>query len=197
MAQSTRKPRVTASPSVQEEAILEAAAAEVTAVGVRRANMDEVARVAGVSRSTLYRRFPNKDNLLLAVANRTFENGMARIERGVAGLGPSDAVIEAFATGADMVENDPLLRRVVFEDVEIRSITATVSSLFIAMITDRVATTLRRAGATMPDDDLRQAVELHVRLVTSFLEVPVDEPERRTPEYARNLAAKFLAPMIY
>ncbi|WP_341256929.1 TetR/AcrR family transcriptional regulator [Gordonia malaquae] len=197
MAQSTRKPRVTASPSVQEEAILEAAAAEFTAVGVRRANMDEVARVAGVSRSTLYRRFPNKDNLLLAVANRTFENGMARIERGVAGLGPSDAVIEAFATGADMVENDPLLRRVVFEDVEIRSITATVSSLFITMITDRVATTLRRAGATMPDDDLRQAVELHVRLVTSFLEVPVDEPERRTPEYARNLAAKFLAPMIY
>ncbi|QRY61617.1 helix-turn-helix transcriptional regulator [Gordonia sp. PDNC005] len=197
MAQSTRKPRVTVPPSVQEEAILEAAAAEFTDVGVRRANMDEVARVAGVSRSTLYRRFPNKDNLLLAVANRTFENGMARIEANVAGLGPSDAVIEAFATGADMVENDPLLRRVVFEDVEIRSITATVSSLFIAMITDRVATTLRRAGATMPDDDLRQAVELHVRLVTSFLEVPVDEPERRTPEYARNVAAKFLAPMIY
>lgn len=75
---------------------------------------------------------------------------MARIERGVAGLGPSDAVIEAFATGADMVENDPLLRRVVFEDVEIRSITATVSSLFITMITDRVATTLRRAGRPCP-----------------------------------------------
>ncbi|GED99860.1 putative transcriptional regulator, TetR family protein [Gordonia spumicola] len=197
MVGSARKPRVTTSPSDQEEAILAAAAGEFAEVGVRRANMDEVARVAGVSRSTLYRRFPNKDNLLLAVANRTFEAGMERIERGVEGLGPADAVIEAFATGADMVENDPLLRRVVIEDVEIRSITATVSSLFLVMVTERVARTLRRAGATMPDDDLLQAVELHVRLVTSFLESPVDDPERRTPEHVRAMAAKFLAPMIY
>ena len=63
--------------------------------------------------------------------------------------------------------------------------------------TDRVALTLRHAGATMPEDRLHQAVELHVRLVISFLENPVSDPARTTPEYVRDLAATYLAPMIY
>ena len=193
-----RKARVTASPSDQEQAILSAAAAEFAAVGARRANIDEVAKAAGVSRSTLYRRFPNKDALLLAVANKAFEESLSRMVEAVAGLGPKDAVVEAFAAGAQMVHSDPLMRRMVLEDVDLRTITAvTMSGLFIDMVTARVADTLRHAGATMPDHQLVEAVELHVRLVISFLEVPSAQPERQTVEYARHLAATYLAPMIY
>ena len=194
---TARKTRVTASPSAQEAAILAAAADEFAAVGVRRANMDEVAKAAGVSRSTLYRRFPNKEIVLLAVANDAFERGMARLEHSVAGLGPREAVIEAFAVGADMVNDDPLLRRMVLEDTEVRGVTSTLSSLFIDTVTQRVANTLRHAGATMPPEDLMQAVELHVRLVMSYLEVPSVDPAKATREYARHLAATFLAPMVY
>ncbi|WOC11585.1 TetR/AcrR family transcriptional regulator [Gordonia sp. MP11Mi] len=195
---TTRKSRVTSSPSAQEAAILAAAANEFSTVGARRANIDEVAKTAGVSRSTLYRRFPNKDSLLLAVANDAFEKGLARLETATAGLGPSDAVVAAFTAGAEMVHTDPLLRRMVLEDVELRSITATtISALFIEMVTARVAGTLRRAGAEMSEDELLQAVELHVRLVISFLEVPSAEPEKQTVAYASHLAATYLAPMIY
>ena len=56
--------RSTATPSEQEEAILKAAAEEVALVGIGRASMDVVARQAGVSRSTLYRRFPSRDLLI-------------------------------------------------------------------------------------------------------------------------------------
>ncbi len=192
-----RKARVTASPEEQELAILDAAAEEFTDVGVRQANMDSIAKAAGVSRSTLYRRFPSKDNLLIALANRTFENGMTELEEAVAGLSPADAVVEAFAHGAAMVESDPLLNRMVLQDSEIRGLTASMSALFIDMVTDRVAGTIRTAGATMPDADLRKAVELQVRLVISFLEIPASDDADRTPEAVRAMAATFLAPMIH
>ncbi|QKT08237.1 TetR/AcrR family transcriptional regulator [Gordonia sp. X0973] len=194
---SERKARSTATVEDQESAILAAAATEFAAVGARRANMDEVAAAAGVSRSTLYRRFPNKDSLLLAVAADAYEKGMVRLEESVVGLGPREAVVEAFATGAEMVSTDPLLSRMVLEDYEVRNVTSSVNTLFIEMVTDRVADTLRTAGATMPEDRLHQAVELHVRLVMSYLENPASEPERHSPEYVRDMAATFLAPMIY
>lgn len=194
---TARKARSTATPEDQEASILAAAAAEFADVGVRRANMDEVAANAGVSRSTLYRRFPNKDNLLIAVATATYERGMKQIEAAVRGLSAADAVVEAFAVGAQMIADDPLLRRVVLEDYEVRNVTVSMSSLFIDMVTARVSETLRRAGATMPDDALVQAVELHVRLVISFLEVPSSDPAARTPQRARELASTFLAPMIW
>ncbi|MFT3716949.1 MAG: helix-turn-helix domain-containing protein [Gordonia sp. (in: high G+C Gram-positive bacteria)] len=192
-----RKARVTASPEQQEQAILDAASVEFTENGVRAANMDAIATAAGVSRSTLYRRFPSKDNLLIALANATFERGMARLETAVDGLSPRDAVVEAFAQGADLVNSDPLLHRMVLEDYEIRSVTATMSTLFIDMVTARVAATLREAGAAMPEKDLLDAVQIHVRLVISYLEVPLTEEAERSPEAMRAFAAKFLAPMIY
>ncbi len=194
---ASRKARVTASPEEQESSILTAATTEFTTAGVRQANMDTIAKAAGVSRSTLYRRFPSKDNLLIALANLVFERGMTELEAAIDGLAPRDAVIEAFAHGAEMIENDPLLHRMVIDDAEVRGLTAGMSGLFIDMVTQRVAGSLRAAGATMPDQDLLYAVELHVRLVISYLEVPLADESRRTPGAARDLAARFLAPMVY
>lgn len=193
----SRKPRSTASPEDQERAILDAAEVEFATAGVSRANMDEVARSAGVSRSTLYRRFPNKDTLLTVVATRVYERGMARLEESVAGLGPRAAVAEAFAVGAEMVSTDPLMRRLVIEESEMRDITSAVNALFIEMVSERVAQTLRTAGAEMPDEDLREATEIHVRLVISYLENPAADQSKQDPDAVRELASKFLAPMIW
>ncbi|MEO9327795.1 TetR/AcrR family transcriptional regulator [Gordonia sp. B21] len=192
-----RKVRNTASPADQEAAILAAAGAEFAAVGVRRANVDEVAARAGVSRSTLYRRFPNKEALLYAVANDAYERNMRTLEEAVKGLGPKEALVEAFAVGAELVKNDPLLSRMVLTDSEVKSVTSRMTSLFIDMVTDRVAATLREEGAQMPVEDLLEAVEIHVRLVISLLETPPSDPERSEPERVREFAAKFLAPMIW
>ena len=194
---SSRKVRNTDSPEAQEAAILAAAGEEFTAVGVRRANVDEVAARAGVSRSTLYRRFPNKEALLLAVADDAYERGMVKLEEAAVGLGPKAALVEAFALGASMIVEDPLLHRIVMTDLEMKSITATMTSLFIDMVTQRVAATLRTEGAEMPEDDLLQAVEIHVRLVISYLETPSSDESRQQPEYVREFATKFLAPMIW
>lgn len=192
-----RKRRNTRSPADQEEAILAAAADEFTVAGIAQANVDAVAARAGVSRSTLYRRFPNKDALLHAVAADRYERGMRTLDAAVAGLGPSDAVVEAFYRGAQMISDDPLLNRLILADHGVKRLTAELGALFVEVATARIAAVLRDAGAQMPADDLAQAVEIHVRLVISYLEMPSSDDSRREPSSVRHFAATFLAPMIW
>ncbi len=70
-------PRSNASQSEQEDAILKATAEEVALVGLGRASLDVVAKQAGVSRRTLYRRFPTRDALITELGRRTLRRGDA------------------------------------------------------------------------------------------------------------------------
>ena len=51
-------------------AILDAAVIEFERHGFRRVALDDVARRAGISRMTIYRRFANRDELVTAVIDR-------------------------------------------------------------------------------------------------------------------------------
>lgn len=193
----TRKTRTTADPQEQEEAILTAAAAEFTAVGVRAASVDEIARRAAVSRSTLYRRFPNKETLLLGVATRLYRDGMATLERAIVGCTPPEAIAVAFAAGAHLILADPLMHRLVVDDEEMTAITSSsVTSMFIDAVTARTVRALRGVGAVRPDPDLTDAVEIIVRLVISQLAFP-GPAERQDPDHVRAFAAKHLSPMVW
>jgi AcrR family transcriptional regulator len=55
---------------VASRAILDAALVEFERHGFRRVALDDVARRAGVSRTTIYRRFSNRDDLVGAVIER-------------------------------------------------------------------------------------------------------------------------------
>jgi len=69
-----------------EERILGATLRLLGRRGVKRLAMQEVSEVAGVSRGTLYRYFPSKDQLLAGVAEfdeRRFTVGLARAFEGV------------------------------------------------------------------------------------------------------------------
>ena len=57
-------------PDASTELILDAAVVEFERHGFRRVALDDVARRAGVSRTTIYRRFANKDELVGAVIER-------------------------------------------------------------------------------------------------------------------------------
>lgn len=61
-------------PSIRHtrDAVLDAARARVLAVGVRRTTLTDVARGAGVSRMTVYRRFPDVDALVRDLMTREF-----------------------------------------------------------------------------------------------------------------------------
>src|SRR5438552_8967881 len=60
------------STRVEDDVVLDAARECVLDVGVRRTTLSSVARAAGVSRMTLYRRFPDVRSLIAALMTREF-----------------------------------------------------------------------------------------------------------------------------
>jgi AcrR family transcriptional regulator len=79
------------------EAILDAAVVEFEQHGFRRVALDDVARRARVSRTTIYRRFSNKDELIAAVIERENVVLFADIANELKQAGPqSNYYVEAF-----------------------------------------------------------------------------------------------------
>jgi len=99
--------------------MLEAARACVLAVGVRRTTFSDVARRAGVSRMTLYRRFPDLETLLSTLM--TWEFGRVVDEaRSAAESGSSRERAVAMVVGAARtLHEDPLFDRLLDVDPEL------------------------------------------------------------------------------
>ena len=99
--------------------MLEAAKACVLAVGVRRTTFSDVARRAGVSRMTLYRRFPDLETLLSTLM--TWEFGRVVDEARDAGAGGScrERAVAMVTTAARRLHEDPLFARLLDVDPEL------------------------------------------------------------------------------
>ncbi|HST43382.1 MAG TPA: helix-turn-helix domain-containing protein, partial [Conexibacter sp.] len=67
--------------TVEDDALLDATRACVLAVGVRRTTVTDVARRAGVSRMTLYRRYPDVTSLIQALMTREFSAIIEDVDR--------------------------------------------------------------------------------------------------------------------
>ncbi len=191
--------RSTASPAEQEGAILKAAVEEIELVGLGRANLDMVARSAGVSRSTLYRRFPNRDALLTAVGRWTFETAMQRLSTISVGAGPQDAAVAAFGEGLRLLTTMPVLRQFLHLDAGTVIVVGMVDDAqdFLVVAARAMTEGLRLAGAQMPDAHLQAVAELHIRLACSFAQVPTVVLDVDDQEAVRDYARRHLAPLVW
>ncbi|MCX6398147.1 MAG: TetR family transcriptional regulator [Propionibacteriales bacterium] len=177
--------------------ILDAAQQVFEQYGSRRANVEDVARAAGVSRSTLYRAYPNKEALLVAVLERQFAAFLDELDRVASGLAPREAVVECFSAGIALTREIPLLARLVQSEPEIITGAGAGShSSLILSAADQVARTLRRSGATMPDDELHVVAELMLRVAYTYLLNPRGQVDMTDDATARAYARRYLAPMV-
>src|SRR5919109_3903658 len=103
----------------EEDPILDAARACVLAVGVRRTTMTDVARRAGVSRMTLYRRFPDLEGVLSALMTREFGRLVADAAARAQGATTRERVVSMVVHGSRALAEDPLFVRLLDVDPEL------------------------------------------------------------------------------
>ena len=179
-------------------AILDAAERVFTQYGARRANVEDVARAAGISRSTLYRAYPTKEALLQAVLDREVDEFFDQLDVLAADLPPREAVVECFTAGIRLTREIPLLARLVETEPEIiTTVGGSAQSATVLGTADRVAQTLRRSGATMPDDELHVVAELMLRIAYTYMLNPLGHVDMSDDAAVRAYAAKYLASLVW
>jgi AcrR family transcriptional regulator len=98
-------------------AILDAAVVEFQQHGFRRVALDDVARRAGVSRTTIYRRFANRDELVSAVIDRENAILFANIAHELKSRRPqSNYYVEAFTLSIVRFRQHRVLTRMLADE---------------------------------------------------------------------------------
>ncbi|MBD2892022.1 hypothetical protein amrb99_09300 [Actinomadura sp. RB99] len=179
--------------------ILDAALGEFETYGLRRVSVEDVAKRAGVARTTIYRRFTNKEQLLQAVILREcrrFLTGIAHATEGLAS--PEDAVVEGFVAGLQSARTHPLMTRVLQSEPEafLPQLSMNGGAVMIAA-RDVLADRLRRARPDRADEH-NAVAEVLLRVAVSLLLVPGgglaldDEDDIRA--FARGYLTRMLRP---
>lgn len=183
------------------ESILDAALAEFLSYGLRRTTVDVVARRAGVSRATLYRRFDGKDALVQAVLVRESRRFFGSIADAVAGLPTAeDRLVEGFVVGVRLARTDRLLNRLLSSDAEaLLPYLTTNSELVVAAVREfLVQQGEKLPGGLSPVDGRQPAgvAELFVRLAISFTLMPHSSIPMSNDDEVRAFARDYLAVLM-
>jgi AcrR family transcriptional regulator len=173
------------SPSSPDDAYLDAAREAILAVGWSRTTLTDIARRAGVSRMTLYRRWPDTQTLLADLMTREWghvveQAGVANADQGVA----LDRIARGIVATVQSLRVNALLRRIVDVDPEVllpylldrrgRS-QEMVADALAALIADG-----QRDGSIRTGDpaDLARSLVLACHGFTLSAHTMVDDPDR-------------------
>jgi TetR/AcrR family transcriptional regulator, repressor for uid operon len=181
--------------------ILDAAYELFCHIGIQRSTMEDVARRAGVSRITVYRRFATKgmlvDQLVRREIRRYFDQFRIDIERAETA---ADRVVLGFVSSLRAFRRNPLIGGLMAADPNaLLPSTIGDGGRTLATVREFVAGQLRReqdAGNVSSEVDLDIVAELMVRVCSSFLVIPSHIVDLDDDEQLAHLARQFLVPML-
>ncbi|URN07967.1 TetR/AcrR family transcriptional regulator [Actinomadura madurae] len=181
--------------------VLDAAYDQFSRLGIQRSTMEDVARRAGVSRITVYRRFATKDALVEQVIRREFRRYFDRflidIEQAETA---ADRVVLGFVSSMRAIRSNPLIGGLMATEPD--TVLPTMindEGRTLATVRRFVAGQLRREqrAGTVPDDlDVDFVAEMMVRVSASFLAIPSELVDLDDDEQVAEVARRFLVPML-
>jgi len=181
--------------------VLDGAYEQFCRMGIRRSTMEDVARRAGVSRITVYRRFATKDALVEHVVRREFrryfDQFLIDIEQARTA---ADRVVLGFVSALRAIRHNPLIGGLMAVEPDVL-VPAMISDggRTLAAVQRFVAGQLRReqhAGTVSAEVDVELVAELMARVSSSFLLTPSHVVDLDDDEQVRAVARKFLVPML-
>lgn len=175
--------------------ILDATVEEAAARGLSGLAIEEVARRAGTTRMTVYRRFGRREQLIDAMAVREARRFIAAVGAAIAAFPAiEDQGAEAFVAGLRFMHDHPVARRAIESEPEaIVRILEADDDLIFRMGRDFIAEGLRAAGAAPADID--QLAETLARIFVSFLLLPRSVVALEDEDAARAYVRTCIAPL--
>ena len=164
------------------------------AVGVRRTTLTDVARRAGVSRMTIYRRWPDADSLIADLMTREWAGVVTAVAPAGGGRPVREQLVTSLVRGAQALREHPLFRKIVEidPDVLLPYVLERRGSSHDAML-DAIESTVRAGhedGTVRRDDPVRQARALLLAVQSFALSghtMTDDRPGLRTADFDREL----------
>ncbi|CPZ30401.1 Putative TetR-family transcriptional regulator [Mycobacteroides abscessus] len=187
---------MSADPDPTGERILEAALQTMLSFGIRRATVDEIARRAGVSHMTVYRRWSNKTDLVLAVLMREAQAMFSSVDAEIAALdSPEEKLVAGFTGIYWHVHTHPLMRRAVETDPEsVLPVMTSGAGPALDMATTYLAGHVSQSAGDLVDDPYGIA-EVFVRLTHSLILAPSPRRELATREDPQQYARRYILPI--
>lgn len=181
--------------------LLDAAYAQFCETGIARTSMEEVARRAGTSRITIYRKFDNKNALADAVILREFQRYFVRFAAEVAGAETvEDRVVAGFVTSLRTIGGNPLIRKLLeVEPALVPGLVGGGDNRTMFEVRGFVAEQLQReqqAGRISAAVSTLTAADLMVRISGSLLTSPSDLFELGDDAALTALAREFILPLV-
>lgn len=102
-----------------EDLLLDAARDRIIAVGLRRATLTDIARRAGVSRMTIYRRWPDMAALVGDVMTREWVGLIGTVGAAASGAHTRERLVGGVVEGVRTMRDHPMFRRIVDLDPEV------------------------------------------------------------------------------
>jgi TetR/AcrR family transcriptional regulator, repressor for uid operon len=181
-------------------ALLDAAYDLFSRHGIQRTTMDDVARRAGLSRITVYRRAGSKEALVERVVLREFRRYVDQFLLDVADAASvEERVVRGFVSSLRAVRTNPLMSGLLAEEPQALVSLLETTGDTLATVATFVAGQLRReqaAGHVGTQVDVDLVAEVMVRLTMSFLLTPSRLVDLDDDEQVAAVARRYLAPML-
>lgn len=197
---SSVSPDVTTADATAER-LLDAAYDLFCRLGIQRTSMEKVAKTAGVTRVTLYRKFATKDALVDQVVLREFRRYFDEFRTEIPHAHTvADRVVLGFVGSLRAIAGNPLISGI-SDDEPSMLIESMIGGdgMLMSVVQKFVAAQLRReqsAGTISAALDVELVAEMMVRISASFLTVPSRVVDITDDAQLADIARRFLVPML-
>lgn len=182
--------------------ILGAAYQQAEDFGLRRFTMDDVARRVGMSRVTVYRYFPKKDQLMNALLIRELRRFLTRADAVIeAQPTPEAKLVEGLVFSLDFLRGHRLLTRLLRTEPELilphlTTQAGTIVTAARSWIARHARAEVAAGRLALPEQDIDMLCELLVRTVISLVITPETVLPVSSPEGQRRLVELYLRPVM-
>jgi AcrR family transcriptional regulator len=153
-----------------EDRILDAAAHLMRTYGLKRWSMEDVAEQAALGRTSVYRAFSTRDELVHAVLARELRATIGDITAAAAMSGSvEDGIIEGALVGLAALRSSLVEQLLRTDPSTILPFLTTKAGPLVALTRQLLVTQARAAGATITPEQAEELAEIAARLGLSFV----------------------------